>query len=304
VVKSEIIAAMKQFFDTGYMLVWVNDTSIVLTPKINNPIGLKDFRHIGLCYVIYKIVSKCLVNRLRPLLGEVISENQSAFVPGRMITDNALLAFECLHYMEHGTTMGSNFCAYKLDLSKAYDRVDWPYLENTMHKMGFSHRWVQWIMACVTTVRYSVKFNGTLLEAFSPTRGLRQGDSLFPFLFLFVTDGLSTLLQKEVEDGGISPLKVCCNAHGISHLLFADDTMMFFRANETQASRVKQVINEFELGTGKLLNPSKCSIMFSPSCSLQNQVAVRTILNVEQQVFDAKYLGLPTRMVGCTRENL
>jgi hypothetical protein len=172
VVRAEIVAAVKQFFSTGHMPEGTNDTSIVLIPKIDNPVDLKDYRPIGLCNVLYKIVSKCLVNRLRPLLGEVISENQSAFVPGRMITDNALLAFECLHYMEHGTSMNSNFCAYKLDLSKAYDRVDWSFLKNTMHKIGFYHRWVQWIMACVTMVRYSVKFNETLLEAFSPSRGL------------------------------------------------------------------------------------------------------------------------------------
>lgn len=167
--RGEVIPAVKQFFATGFMPEGVNDTSIVLIPKIDNPMELKDFRPIGLCNVLYKVVSKCLVNRLRPLLGDVISENQSAFVPGRMITDNALLAFECLHYMEHGITINSSFCTYKLDLSKAYDRVDWPFLESTMYKMGFSHRWVQWIMSCVTTVKYSVKFNGNLLEAFSPT---------------------------------------------------------------------------------------------------------------------------------------
>jgi hypothetical protein len=294
VVRAEIVAAVKQFFSTGHMPEGTNDTSIVLIPKIDNPVDLKDYRPIGLCNVLYKIVSKCLVNRLRPLLGEVISENQSAFVPGRMITDNALLAFECLHYMEHGTSMNSNFCAYKLDLSKAYDRVDWSFLENTMHRIGFSHRWVQWIMACVTTVRYSVKFNGTLLEAFSPSRGLRQGDPLSPFLFLFVADGLSALLQKEVESNGIYPLKVCRAAPGISHLLFADDTMLFFKATEAQANRVKQVINEFEVSTGQLINPSKCSIMFSTACSEEIQQEIRSILCVEQQMFDAKYLGLPT----------
>jgi hypothetical protein len=122
--------------------------------------------------VLYKIISKCLVNRLRPILGDIISENQSAFVPRRLITDNALLAFECLHFMEHGAKAQDPYCAYKLDLSKAYDRVDWVFLEEVMHKMGFSRRWIQWIMSCVTTVRYSVKFNGALLEAFPPLEDL------------------------------------------------------------------------------------------------------------------------------------
>ena len=103
----------------------VNDTLIVLIPKVKEPKVLKDFRPISLCNVIYKVVSKCLVNRLRPILEEIISPNQSTFVPGRMITDNALIAFECIHSINQGNTNAQQFCAYKLDLSKAYDRVDW-----------------------------------------------------------------------------------------------------------------------------------------------------------------------------------
>jgi hypothetical protein len=208
-----------------------------------------------------------LVNRLRPILGDIISENQSAFVLWRLITDNALLAFECLHYMEYGVKANDPFCAYKLDLSKAYDRVDWVFLEEDMHKMGFSHRWIQWIMSCVTTVRYSVKFNAALLEAFSPMRGLRQGDPLSPFLFLFVADGLSILLQSEIDSRGISPVKVCHRAPGVFHLLFADDTLLFFRASKEQEERVKAVIDNYAIATGKLINQSKCSILFSVGCA-------------------------------------
>jgi hypothetical protein len=294
ILKNDVITAVRHFFRTGFMPEGTNDTSIVLIPKIDNPSDLKDFRPIGLCNVLYKVASKCLVNRLRPLLGDIVSENQSAFVPGRLITDNALLAFECLHFMEHGTSTNSSFCAYKLDLSKAYDRVDWHFLESTMQKMGFSHQWIQWIMACVTTVRYSVKFNGTLLEAFSPSRGLRQGDPLSPFLFLFVADGLSALLQREVESSAILPIKVCRGAPGISHLLFADDTLLFFRASVEEATRVQQIVDIYANGTGQLINPTKCSIIFSKSTPQVIQTEIRAVLNVVNQEFEEKYLGLPT----------
>ena len=259
-IKADIVHAVIKFFQTGHMLEGINETSIVLIPKVDNPTELKDFRPISLCNVLYKVVSKCLVNRLRPLLGEMISENQSAFIPGRLITDNALLAFECLHFLEHGATPQNQYCAYKVDLPNAYDHVDWRFLEEAMQKMGFAHRWVQWIMVCVTMVRYSVKFNGAPLEAFSPSRGLRQGDPLSPFLFLFVADALSALLQSEVIAGGITPVKVCRRAPGVSHLLFADDTLLFFKATEEQATRVKHVIETYATCTGQLINPTNAQL--------------------------------------------
>jgi hypothetical protein len=253
---------VKLFFATGNMPEGVNDTSIVLIPKVEQPETLKDFRPISLCTVVYKVIAKCMVNRLRPILGEIVSINQSAFVPGHLITDNALVAFECLHFIESNTNLNKDFCAYKLDLSKAYDMVDWDFLKKVMQRMGFSHRWVNWIMACVTSVRYQVKFNGNLLDSFSPSRGLRQGDPLSPFLFLFVADGLSTLLHNEVNANNIEPIRVCRNAPGVSHLLFADDSLLFFKAQDAQAIKIKEVLDIYASSTGQLINPAKCSIMF------------------------------------------
>jgi hypothetical protein len=95
--RDDVIHAVREFFATGIMPPGINDTTIVLIPKLNNQEELKDFRPISLCNVIYKVISKCLVNRLRPILDNIISPEQSAFVPGRLITDNAIIAFECIH---------------------------------------------------------------------------------------------------------------------------------------------------------------------------------------------------------------
>ena len=122
--KDSVIVIVKDFFGMGVMPEGVNSTTIVLIPKVANPTKLSEYRPISLCNVIYKVISKCLVNRLRPLLDNLISDEQSAFIPGRMITDNALIAFECLHYIKQENDPTKSFCAYNLDLSEAYDRVD------------------------------------------------------------------------------------------------------------------------------------------------------------------------------------
>jgi hypothetical protein len=246
ILRGDVIEAVRSFFADGAMSSGINDTAIVLIPKGNSPVEYKDFRPISLCNVIYKIILKCLVNRLRPFLGDIISPEQSAFVPGRLITDNAVIAFECIHAIQKGTGDRGEFCAYKLDLSKAYDRVDWGFLKSLLVKLGFHSKWVQWIMTCVSSVRYTVRFNGVHSEPFSPSCGLRQGDLLSPYIFLLTADGLSVLLKNAEQRGGLGGIKVCSRALSISHLLFADDSLLFFRATTNQALQVKQVLSTFE----------------------------------------------------------
>ena len=149
-------------------------------------------------------------------------------------------------------------------------------------------------MSCVTSVRYSVKFNGVVLDSFAPSRGLRQGDPLSSFLFLFVADGLSALLKQGVETQAFQPVKICSRAPSISHLLFADDTLMFFKANVAQATYVKDALHRYAQATGQLINPHKCSIQFGDSCPLVMQTAVKQVLQVQNSEFEGKHLGLPT----------
>ena len=166
----------------------INDTILVLIPKVDNPHDLSKFRLISLCNVIYKIASKAVANRLKVILPEIISKEQSAFVPGRMITDNIIIAYECLHFMKKAG-QGSKMLCTQVGHAKAYDRVEWPYLRAIMLRLGFPQIWVEMIMKLVTSVSFSVQLNGDCLESFVPTRGIRQDDPTSRYLFL-LAEGL------------------------------------------------------------------------------------------------------------------
>ena len=178
---------------------------------------MTEFRLISLCNVIYKILSKVIANRLKPIINSIISEDQSAF-----ITDNILIAFKSLHHMKTQYLGKEGYMALKLDMSKAYDRVEWLFLEKILLKMGFQESWVRMIMDCITTVSYSILVNGEHKGLIRPSRGIRQGDSLSPFLFLFCAKGLHALLSKEANDGEIREYFLCRASPKITHIFFCE----------------------------------------------------------------------------------
>nr|XP_040249320.1 uncharacterized protein LOC120966829 [Aegilops tauschii subsp. strangulata]XP_045086245.1 uncharacterized protein LOC123494445 [Aegilops tauschii subsp. strangulata] len=160
----------------------------------------------------FAIASKVLANRLKLILPDIISEEQSTFLPGRLITDNFISAYECLHYMKRKKLKGNRFCALKLDMMKAYDRLEWNYLERVMLKLGISPRFTEIVMRCVTSVSFSVIFNGGKQEEFRPSRGLRQGDPISPYLFLLAAEGLSCLLKSTRSNERIQGIMVAAGA--------------------------------------------------------------------------------------------
>ncbi|KAA3465149.1 reverse transcriptase [Gossypium australe] len=197
-----------------------NSTDIVLIPKVPKPTHLVNFKPISLCSVIYKVVAKTIANRLQKIIDKCIDKVQSAFVPGRLITDNVLLAYEIFHTINQKRSGKKGDMAVKLDMSKAYDRVEWGFIEEVMTKMGF---------ACV--VSYAVNINGRRGNLFQPSRGLRQGDPLSPFLFLICSEGLSSLMRTAKRQGLIKGAKASRQGPSISHLLFADDCILFGEAS-------------------------------------------------------------------------
>lgn len=214
----DITAAVLNFLNGGPMPDDLNRTAIVLIPKVRNLQEMKEFRPISLCNVLYKICSKVLALRLREILDEIIAEEQSAFVPGCLITDNVLIAYECIHYLKRRKGK-AGACAIKLDMAKAYDRVEWEYLRGIMLKLGLHSNFVSLIMRCVSTVSFSININGNLTDSFRPTRGIRQGDPISPYLFLLCSEGLSCLL-KDVGPMHLSRgIRVDVHSPRISHLL-------------------------------------------------------------------------------------
>lgn len=163
---------------------------------------------------------------------------QSAFAPNRLITDNAIIAFETFHYMRKKRSGKVGYVGLKLDMAKAYDRIEWPFLHRVLVDMGFPCYWVNLIMKCVSSVSFSILINGNPSPSFYPKRGLRQGDPLSPYLFILCAKVLSGLILKSQERRALHGICIARSAPEISHLFFADDSILFFRANKAEADEV------------------------------------------------------------------
>lgn len=153
IVKSEIIQIVRRFFETGEIDTELKNTNIALIPKKQQPVFMTDLHLISLCNVVYKIISKMLVNRLNQIIDPIISDTQSAFIPGRLIPDNIMVGFEVMHYMEMKSSGKDSWMALKLDMYKAYDRVESRFLEVVLSKMGFENKFTQLFMKCMSSVR-------------------------------------------------------------------------------------------------------------------------------------------------------
>ena len=153
--------------------------------------------------------------------------------------------------------------AIKLDMSKAYDRVEWSFLEAMMRRMGFKDRWISLMMMCVTTVSYSMLINGEPKGKITPTRGLRQGDPISPYLFLLCAEGLSAMLRREEFGENWRGISVGRGAPRVSHLLFVDDCIVFCKASTEEGGKVIKILEDYERESEQKLNREKTSLFFS-----------------------------------------
>ncbi|KAL4295395.1 hypothetical protein GQ457_12G013690 [Hibiscus cannabinus] len=281
----------------------VNATVITLIPKVEDPVRMQQLRPISLCTVVYKIVSKTILNRMKPLLPGCISENQSAFLKGRLISDNILVAHELLHYLCSSKNGPNKGAALKLDMEKAFDRVEWTFLRSVLLRLGFHSDWVDLLMDCVSTVSYRIRINGRLSPVLIPQRGLRQGDPLSPFLFVICMQGLSATLLAEQAAGRIMGIRASQKGPRVNHLLYADDSVVFIRNSEREASRLKEVLRLFADSSGQRINFGKSTVFYSPSTPSADRHRISAILGIVEVFDPGIYLGVPLR-VGKNKTNI
>lgn len=296
-IKSGLISFTRLFFEQNKLDPKVNQTHICLVPKIENPITIKDYRPISLANVAYKVISKILAERLKPWLNDIITENQSAFIPERLITDNVLIAHELMHSL-HTKNLSNKFMALKLDIAKAFDRVEWKFIDAVMEKMGFCRQWRTWIMMCITTVTYSVLINGEPTKFIKPSRGLRQGDPISPYLYIICTESLSKLIKQNIQNHKLHGFKTLRSGPAISHLLFADDLLVFCKATEEEGLNLSRVLNTYQKASGQEVNYAKSAISFgkgTPSM-LQSNISKIFGISITKVGGFGRYLGLPEQI--------
>ncbi|GAU35047.1 hypothetical protein TSUD_30130 [Trifolium subterraneum] len=212
----DIFRAASTWLERVYFPTSLNETNICLIPKCDNPTSMKDLRPISLCNVLYKMISKVLANRLKCCLDKCVSQEQLAFVEGRSILDNALIATE------------------------AYDKVDWGFLRGVMTKMGFTDVWIRWVMMYVSSVNYSVLMNYDRVGPISQVVG--RGD----IHGVRICHGAPEVVGR----GDIHGVRICHGAPEVSHLLFADDCFLFCRANVAEVNDLMRILHIYEQASG------------------------------------------------------
>lgn len=288
VIKGEVLAALTKFHSGNHQnLDNLNTAVITLLPKKDAPTLIKDYRPISLIHSFSKLATKILASRLAPRMGDLVAENQTAFIRGRSIHENFIFVRGlALQFHRRKKPM----ILLKLDITKAFDTVSWCFLLNLLRNRGFGSRWRSWIAALLLTSETRILLNGHESDSFKPARGLRQGNPLSPLLFVLVMDALQGLLAKATSWGLLAKLDTRRSIPNTS--IYADDTIVFLQPIEREATAVNAILQLFGKATGLKTNLSK-SALTPIRCDDDVLVGVQQLLGCRVENFPITYLGLP-----------
>ncbi|KAL9292824.1 putative RNA-directed DNA polymerase [Arabidopsis thaliana] len=249
---------------------------------------MTDFRPISCLNTLYKVIAKLLTSRLKKLLNEVISPAQSAFLPGRLLSENVLLATEIVH--GYNTKNISSRGMLKVDLRKAFDSVRWDFIISALRALAVPEKFVCWINQCISTPYFSVMVNGSSSGFFTSNKGLRQGDPLSPYLFVLAMEVFSSLLKARFDAGYIHYHPKTADL-SISHLMFADDVMVFFDGGSSSLHGISEALDDFASWSGLHVNKDKTNLYLAGT----DEVKALAISHYGFPIstLPIRYLGLP-----------
>ena len=280
IIGRDVCHAVKSFFQSGSLLKEVNSTIITLVPKVQNPSKVAEF----------KPITKILANRFRSCLNDLVSPNQTAFIKGRSISENILLAQELVK--GYHKDKGKARCAIKVDLKKAYDFVEWSFTLMCLLAVGYPPQYIHWVSECITNLRFSIALNGSLVGNFKGGKGLRQGDLLSPYLFVLAMEVFSKLLSAKVRESQQFKFHPKCEGQQITHLSFADDLLILVAADIQSITLIRDALDEFKELSGLFINQSKSEVFCAVvSSSLKSQIL--SILNFKARSLPVRYIAMP-----------
>ncbi|KAF5481094.1 hypothetical protein F2P56_001779 [Juglans regia] len=210
-----------------------------------------------------------------------------------MIAYSVIVAYEAIHTTQSKMKGSKGFMALKMDMSKANNRLEWSFLETVMRKIGFNSRWIALILRCVSTVSYSLLINGIPQSNFQPSRGIRQGDPLSPYLFILCSEALTQLINKAELARQITGIPIAMGKLYITHLFLADDCMLFYQAVEMEWRKMLEIVNQYEEVSGQRINKNKSSLFFSKNTNLSSKNFLTSMAGIRGTNSQDKYLGLP-----------
>jgi hypothetical protein len=289
VMKHDIMALFQQLFLGTLPLFKLNFGVITLLPKKENAVMIQQYRPICLLNVSFKLFTKVATNRISSLASKIIKPTQTAFLPGRNILEGVVVLHEAIHELHRKKLDGVLF---KIDFEKAYDKVKWSFLQQTMRMKGFDPRWCAWIRDFTEGGSVGVKVNDDIGHYFQTRKGLRQGDPLSPILFNLVGDMLAIMIARAHESGHIGCLIPDLVEGGISILQYADDTILFMEHDLAKAVNMKLILCIFEQLSGLKINFHKSEI-FCFGNAKSEEHRYKQIMGCEAGTLPFRYLGIP-----------
>ncbi|VFR03226.1 unnamed protein product [Cuscuta campestris] len=287
-IKTDVCKAVQEFFLGIPLPKAFGSTLLTLIPKKEGSITLDQFRPISLSTFFSKIISRILSERLKKIIPKLISQEQAAFQVGKNITDQILMVKEMVHLLSANTRGGN--CIIKLDLSKAFDKLSWTYLEGVLTKFGFIQHAIHLLMGNLKATHFSVLVNGQPKGFFPMKCGVKQGDPLSPLLFIIALEGLSRFLNYHHSSGLIKPFSAG-RTPTPCHLLYADDIILFTTANSRNLLRLRELLSTFLRASGQEINYSKSQVIVHGKMKIEKQNMIRRILSIRCNTKEFTYLG-------------